>query len=387
MFLALAKKELLALSRDLHGLAALFLLPMVFIIVMSMALKDAYSPRVLALRYAVVNQDHSRQAERLLTAWSAEHGAPVALGPDNLQDAVRAGRLKYVLRVDAGFAQALDKVQEGGHAEKVHFLAEPGLEKGLFESTRASLVMHVAQLRTESMLAQIDVHGGAARATEALFSKTLVAAERAGKEARPSSVQQSVPGWLVFGMFFVVASVAGLFVDERTCGALARLRSLGAAPTTVLAAKVAPYMLVNGVQAALMLSVGVWLMPVLGGDGLSLQGISWSALVLVLVAVSAAAVSLALAIACLVRTHAQASTLGPILNVLMAALGGIMVPLFIMPEVMQQIGAYSPMNWGLEALLDVLLRGADFSAVLPRIGRLSGFSVLMLACAYLLFRR
>jgi hypothetical protein len=38
-------------------------------------------------------------------------------------------------------------------------------------------------------------------------------------------------------------------------------------------------------------------------------------------------------------------------------------------------------------LLDVLLRGADFSAVLPRIGRLSGFSVLMLACAYLLFRR
>jgi ABC-2 type transport system permease protein len=64
-----------------------------------------------------------------------------------------------------------------------------------------------------------------------------------------------------------------------------------------------------------------------------------------------------------------------------------MVPLFIMPEAMQQIGAYSPMNWGLEALLDVLLRGADFSAVLPRIGRLTGFSVLMLAGAYLLFRR
>ena len=40
MILALVKKELLALSRDLHGLAALFILPMVFIIVMSMALKD-----------------------------------------------------------------------------------------------------------------------------------------------------------------------------------------------------------------------------------------------------------------------------------------------------------------------------------------------------------
>lgn len=387
MFLALAKKELLALSRDLHGLAALFLMPMVFIIVMSMALKDVYSPRVQALRYAVVNQDHSKQAERLLTAWSTEHGAPVALDRDDWKDAVRAGRLKYVLQVDAGFAQALNNAPEGEHAEKVHFLAEPGLDQSLFESTRASLVMHVAQLRTESMLAQLGVRGDAVQASQAMFSNTLVAAERVGKQARPSSVQQSVPGWLVFGMFFVVAAIAGLFVDERSCGALARLRSLGAAPGILLAAKVVPYILVNGVQAALMLSVGVWLMPALGGDGLSLQGISWSALVLVLLSISAAAVSLALAIACLVRTHAQASTLGPILNVLMAALGGIMVPLFVMPEVMQQIAAYSPMNWGLEALLDVLVRGADVSAVLPRIARLSGFSALMLAGAYLLFRR
>jgi ABC-2 type transport system permease protein len=387
MFFALTKKELLALSRDLHGLAALFLMPMVFIIVMSMALKDVYSPRVQTLRYAVINLDHGPKAESLLTAWSKQHGAPVALGPDGWQDALRTGALKYVLQVDSGFAQALDEALEGEDGKKVHLFAEPGLEQGLFESTRASLMMHAAQLRTESMLAQLKVDGDLAQASEALFANTLVTAARAGKNARPSSVQQSVPGWLVFGMFFVVASIAGLFVDERSCGALARLRSLGASPAALLAAKVAPYMLVNGIQAVLMLSVGVWLMPVLGGDGLSLQGISWGALVLVLVSISAAAVSLALAIACLVRTHAQASTLGPILNVLMAALGGIMVPLFVMPEVMQQIAAYSPMGWGLEALLDVLLRGADVSGVLPRIARLGGFSALMLAGAYWLFRR
>lgn len=387
MFFALAKKELLTLSRDLHGLAALFVLPMVFIIVMSMALKDVYTPRVQALRYAVVNEDHSAQSEQLLTAWRKEHGAPQELGSEDWQAAVRAGHLKYVLRIKAGFAQALDEAPEGEDAGKVQFLAEPGLDHGLFESTRASVVMHVAQLRTEAMLTQLKVEGDIAQASQSLFSTTLVKAERAGKLARPSSVQHSVPGWLVFGMFFVVASIAGLFVDERSCGALARLRSLGAPPATLLAAKVAPYMLVNGIQALLMLSVGVWLMPLLGGDGLQLQGISWTALVLVLLAISAAAVSLALCVACLVRTHAQASTLGPILNVLMAALGGIMVPLFVMPEVMQHIAAFSPMNWGLEGLLDVLLRGADWVAVLPRVARLFGFSALMLGGAYWLFRR
>ena len=387
MLFALAKKELLALSRDVHGLAALFLMPMAFIIVMSMALKDVYTPKVQALRYTVVNLDNSASAQALLQAWSKEHGTAVTPTPSEWERAVRTGALHYVLRIDAGFAQSLDNLEDGADAQKVHLHVEPGLDQGLFESTRASLMMQVARLRTQSLLTQLKLDGDLSKASEALFSQTLVNAERSGTAVRPTSVQQSVPGWLVFGMFFVVAAIAGLFVEERNCGALARLRNLGTTPAVLLAAKVAPYMLVNGVQAVLMIAVGTWLMPVLGGDGLVLQGIDWLALTVVVLSISAAAVSLALAIACLVRTHAQAATLGPILNVLMAALGGIMVPLFVMPEVMQHIAVFSPMNWGLEALLDVFLRGADISAVLSHIARLTGFAALMLACAYALFRR
>lgn len=387
MFFALAKKEMRVLSHDLHGLAALFLMPMVFIVVMSMALQDVYAPRTELLRHAVVNLDHTSKADRLLEDWRREHGEPVVPGKiEDWKEALRAGQLKYVVQVDAGFAAALDAGGEGETA-KVHFFAEPGLDQSLFESTRASLMMQVAHLRTESMLTQLKVEGDLSQATKVLFSDTLLRAERVGKQVRPSSVQQSVPGWLVFGMFFVVAAVAGLFVEERSCGALARQRSLGASPSMLLAAKVLPYMLVNGVQAVLMLSVGVWLMPLLGGDGLSLHDIHWGALVAVLMSISGAAVSLALTIACLVRTHAQAATLGPILNVVMAALGGIMVPLFVMPEVMQHISAWSPMNWALEGLLDVMLRDGDLAAVMPRVGRLCGFSALMLASAYLLFSR
>jgi hypothetical protein len=45
------------------------------------------------------------------------------------------------------------------------------------------------------------------------------------------------------------------------------------------------------------------------------------------------------------------------------------------------------MNWALEALLDVFLRGADVTAVVPRVARLGGFAALMLAAAFALFRR
>jgi ABC-2 type transport system permease protein len=188
-------------------------------------------------------------------------------------------------------------------------------------------------------------------------------------------------------MFFVVASIAGLFVEERACGALARLRSLGAQPWQLIVSKIVPYVLVNGIQAALMLAVGVWLMPVIGGEGMSLAGVNWPALLLMVLAISLAAVCLALTVACLVTTHGQASTLGPVLNVLMAALGGIMVPTFVMPPVMQKIAAFSPMNWGLEGLLDVLLRGGDLARIVPEAGKLIAFALLMLMIGFALFRR
>jgi len=257
------------------------------------------------------------------------------------------------------------------------------LDNGVFETNRMRLVAMVAQLRAEGLLARLPGKLDAA----ALIGDAPVAAERMTVGPRPTAVQQNVPAWLVFGMFFVVASIAGLFVEERSCGALARLRSLGTMPWQLIVSKIVPYLLVNGVQAALMLAVGVWLMPLIGGEGLSLEGVNWGALLLMLIAISLAAVSLALAVACLVSTHAQAAALGPILNVLMAALGGVMVPLFVMPAVMQKIAAYSPMNWGLEGLLDVLLRSGGVASVLPEVGRLAGFAILMLLLAFLLFRR
>ena len=44
LLFALMKKELLALFRDVHGLAALLLMPVLFIVIMSLALKDVYNP-------------------------------------------------------------------------------------------------------------------------------------------------------------------------------------------------------------------------------------------------------------------------------------------------------------------------------------------------------
>ena len=381
MFFALIKKELLALSRDIHGMVALFVMPMVFIIVMSMALKDVYTPNTTRLHYAVVNQDLGHTSQKLIARWAQQNGTAQAL-PHSWQDEVRAGRLKYVLVIESGFSERVDNPGSNGTAV-TRLVADPGLNNSVFETHRMRLIALVSQLRTEILLARLPATPEAA----ALNDEFPVTTERLAAGPRPTAVQQNVPAWLVFGMFFVVASIAGLFVEERSCGALARLHSLGVKPWQVISSKIVPYFLVNALQAALMLAVGIGLMPLIGGEALSLQGVNWSALLLILFTISLAAVSMALAVACLVRTHAQAATLGPILNVLMAALGGVMVPVFVMPPVMQKIAAYSPMNWGLEGLLGVLLRNGDVSSILIQAGTLTGFSALMLVTAFALFRR
>jgi ABC-2 type transport system permease protein len=381
MLAALCKKELLSLMRDVHGMAALFIMPALFIIVMSMVLKDFYAPEARPLAYSVENLDQGKLVARLLDRWAQENGPAQPL-PADWRAELAAGRLQYVLIVDAGFSAQAGDLGSKGDA-KVRLLAEPGLNQALFETRRAALIALVTRLRAEVLLAQLDLGVN----VDALIEKTPVAAEWANASARPTAVQQNVPAWLLFGMFFVVASISSLFVEERACGALARLRSLGARPRQLIVGKLLPYLLVNGLQAALMLAIGVWLMPLIGGEGLSLQGVHWGALIAMLLAISLAAVSLALAVACLVGSHSQAATIGPVLNVLMAALGGVMVPTFLMPPVMQTLASYLPMNWGLEGLLDVLLRSGDLAVIAPAAAKLVLFALLMLGVGFALFRR
>lgn len=396
MLIALIKKELLALIRDVHGMAALFMMPALFIIIMSLALKDVYDPPVKTLPYAIENRDSGTLADTLATEWEKRHGKAQ---PDsaNWPDRVQSGKLSYALVIEKGFSDALVSRQTDSGI-RLRLVTDPGLEGGVFAANKAELVMIASEMRARALLTASRMAQGAPRGRPAaadripnddvtVSAQALVDAKRLAAGSRPTAVQQNVPAWLVFGMFFVVASLSNLFLQERQCGALARLASLGVPVSVMLWSKALPYLVINGLQAALMLAVGVWLMPLLGGDALSLAGIHWGALLLVLLGVSMAAIGLALALASLVRTQAQAATIGPVVNILMAAIGGVMVPKFVMPDVMQRIAEFSPMNWGLEGILAVLLRGSDMAGVLLPAVKLTGFAALMIVIAVLLFRR
>ena len=104
-------------------------------------------------------------------------------------------------------------------------------------------------------------------------------------------------------------------------------------------------------------------------------------------AVSQAAVACPQLVASVARTTQQATIVGGVGNILMGAIGGIMVPKFMMPATMQTLAAWSPMAWGLDGFHSVMLRGGTLADLWPTLGALLAFAVIVLALAIVLHRR
>ena len=99
--LALWRKEMLALLRDKHGLLALFVMPAIFILVMSLALQDSFTPsKKLELGYAIVNLDQSKSTQELIERLHAQ----ITMRDEGslaTEDEARAGHAEEVARLEA----------------------------------------------------------------------------------------------------------------------------------------------------------------------------------------------------------------------------------------------------------------------------------------------
>jgi ABC-2 type transport system permease protein len=205
--------------------------------------------------------------------------------------------------------------------------------------------------------------------------------------SHPSSVQQNVPAWALFGMFFIVVPLAGALVRERSDGMLARIYATRASFLGVLLGKVAAYSAVCAVQFALMLGLGLYVLPVLGAPALTIAASPWAVAAAALAA-ALAATGYGLLVGSVARTYEQASMFGAVSVVIAAALGGVMVPAYVMPPVMRAISRFSPLGWGLEAFIDLFVRTGSLETAAPRLLALLAFfaATLLLSWVFLVRR-
>ena len=202
----------------------------------------------------------------------------------------------------------------------------------------------------------------------------------------PDAVQQNVPAWSLFGIFFIVLPMAGSFINERLCGAQYRMLSMPVSYLTISAGKVCAFMLVCLVQFALILGIGRWVLPLLGAPQFQI-GPAPAAMALVALSAVLAATGYGILLGTMVNSYEQASMFGPISVVIAAALGGIMVPVYAMPAFMQKLSVLSPLGWAQNAFLNLLIRGGDPTAVQTDVYLLLAFALACVGAAWYIHTR
>ena len=384
-FLATMRKEILLLMKDPGGLTMLFVLPSIFIIVLSTALQGAFSGggKGETLDVLTVNKDKGPFGGVLIDMLEENaHFRPVARSDEAAAKAeVEAGRYPLLLVIPDG---ASDAVALRGE-KQIRIVRDPAfsgevtmaLEGMVKELVHLTLLRNAYGMRDRSAASETP-SDRAAPFTVALTVTTAVARRADHQEITPNAVQQNVPGWTIYALFWIAQLLAIGIIGERETGAFKRVMASPTGFGIYMLGKSAPYLFINVVQAVVLFLIGVYFLPVIGCPKLVVTNLP--ALALLTVAVSFTAIGFGLLMAAAARTTFVAASLSATILIVMTAVGGIMVPKFVMPSFMQKASLAVPQGWALDGYLDILVRGKGVADIATEIGVLlafgTGFAVI-----------
>jgi ABC-2 type transport system permease protein len=406
------QKELLILSRDRGGLAIMFLMPMAMITIMALIQDAPFKDyQELKIPLLLVNKDTGslgRTIEQGLAESKIAAITKSVISDDEVKKKIKAGDFEIGIIIPEGATATLDsnvthfvskKLAVAGltdtspHAEahinlELQVLFAPGTKKSFKATILSSLKQSSSKLETRTLLDFFSKRLATTTDTtqqqpiKDFINFTEVSTVDTPAEALLlNSVQHNVPAWTIFGMFFIVISMAGSIIKERDDGSYTRIRTMPGSFVTVLIGKISAYLLICIIQCILMLLVGMFLLPHLGLPPLKI-GDSITGVVAIVLCTGLAATGYGVMIGSIFRTHQQSSTFGAVSIVILAALGGIWVPVYIMPELIRTLAEFSPLYWSLNAFHKIFLNNGTLESIWIYAAKLLAFFIAMLAIAY-----
>ncbi len=271
----------------------------------------------------------------------------------------------------------------------LEILFSPDTKKSFKASILSSLKQSTSKIETQTLIElfnkELKQNGSGNAGNEPMKDfvnfKEISTIETPKEAMKLNSVQHNVPAWTIFGMFFIVISMSGSIIKERDEGSYTRILTMPGSYITVLTGKIVAYLLICMIQCVLMLMVGLYILPHLGLPQLII-GNNILAVAIVAVSAGLAATGYGILIGTIFKTHQQASTFGAVSVVILAALGGIWVPVFVMPEYLRMFAEFSPLYWGLSAFHKLFLNGGDVQSILPHVIKLLSFCFINLGMAF-----
>lgn len=410
-------KESLLFLHDKVGLLLMFLMPILLVFIITIVQNSAFNlVKENKLNILIVNKDKGSLGDSLVQALGRTGNFSIEIDNGLRFDQIKLQTLNrkkllglYIspdfseqLKGEAGHLSNLMLKEFGATEEKkekpllaqgprITIFYDPVLQENYRLTINNGIQTALQGLENSNMIRQLFNDMGYVEIPQHIQAELkgkdrdiIALPASTGKRALiPNSTQHNVPAWSLFAMFFMVISLGGNIVKERLSGSFIRLQTIPSAFLLVIISKVVVYLFVSVTQLTLLFSLGIFVFPHIGLPQLNLPADFFPVIVISLLS-ALAAISYALLVGTYAKTQEQANGFGAISIIIFAAIGGIWVPSFIMPQYLQAIAKISPLHWCIEGYYSLFLKNAAWGDLGGTIIYLLLFSFI---CQLLIFFR
>ena len=374
----LASKDTRIFFRDRAALAFAFLLPFIFVIGFTLALRDV-GPENETLQFTLSTQETAGISVLAIDSVASDSGGPiVALEHSEALEAMDSGDIAGFVSFPADFTQRY----LAGETSPIEVYEGdvPPAEQAALRGFAQEIASRFSEARaTLSAVMALGSPEQAARAMERLLADASgpsveLQVEQVGEIAPFNTSNFVLPGYLTMFVFFTAAMGAEALARERQTHTLERLMANGVRRESLILGKFLAGAIIGVVQVAVMWIVGALAFNI---D----LGASPAAVIVLSLLMVLASASFAVLLASFVSNVRTASAAGVLTSLVLAPIGGCWWPLFIAPQFMQQLARLTPHGWTTEGLNRLMLFGAEFGDVLPSMLALVVFAAVFLSVA------
>ncbi|MBL7774088.1 MAG: ABC transporter permease [Chitinophagaceae bacterium] len=392
-------KEWQVTRRDWGGIALLFAMPVLLIIIMALVQDAPFRDYRNVVHHALlINQDKGKVASLLVDGLNKNKAFILhdslqgkVIEVDNAKQLVKQGKYPFAILMPSGLSAEIVNSANAianGMAKKIGMpshLPERELRTGhniqlIFDPTAKPTFKLAVQNALEKFLSRIQsdiildriarLNASNQDSSSFDFDKHLhaVTIEELSLQAQDSklkemnSVQHNVPAWAIFGIFFLTVIISESLIQERSTGSWTRIKLIPGSIRDILIGKMIFFIVLGVLQFLAMLLVGVFVMPLFGLPSLQLSDAPLQLLV-VLVCIATSATCTGILIGFFFNTTKQALPFAALIIVILSAIGGIWVPLEVLPSLLKTVSVLSPMRWSLEGVNQVLLRQSGWIGI------------------------
>ncbi len=403
-------KEFLLLIRDIGGLVILFIMPLVLVITVTL-IQESTSQHIFnsKIKILLIDNDVDKLSQTIISNLNDSNSFEIVtkiegkqITEEQVNNLILNSKYKLAIIIPKNLTKNLSKKvsqnvskileqfeisksdvinNEEIDIQQIKLYFDPTIQASFRNGIKSAIDNMISKIETQSIYKafkdELEIEKDIFENKE-FISFLEINPQKNNKEIKPNSVQHNVPAWALFAIFFIIVPLSINMVNEKNQGTFVRLKTNPITYATILGGKVIIYLIVCLIQFILMLLVGLYLFPYLGLPNFDVNG-SYFLLFLVAIFSGLSAIGIGILIGTIASTQEQSAPLGATLVVILAAIGGVWIPVFAMPKIMQLFAKISPMNWGLNSFYDVIIRDNNLVEILPEILMMGVFFVVMLS--------